>query len=73
MRELTCPLVDLDEQHSWVGRHCAAVALHYVYTNLCHIPRNMRITAAMAAGITDRVWTLEPFAIAAISRRTSLG
>ncbi|WP_437979226.1 hypothetical protein WMF11_25280 [Sorangium sp. So ce295] len=36
-----------------LSRHCAAVALHYVYVNLCHIPRNMRITPAMAAGITD--------------------
>ncbi|WP_437640499.1 hypothetical protein [Sorangium sp. So ce854] len=35
-----------------LSRHCAAVALHYVYTNLCHIPRNMRVTPAMQAGIT---------------------
>ncbi|WP_437786664.1 IS1 family transposase [Sorangium sp. So ce1097] len=47
-------------------RHCAAVALHYVYTNLCHIPRNMRVTPAMAAGITDHVWTLEELMVAAL-------
>ncbi|WP_437654713.1 IS1 family transposase [Sorangium sp. So ce1182] len=49
-----------------LSRHCAAVALHYTYTNLCHIPRNMRVTAAMTAGITDRVWTLEDLMVAAL-------
>src|SRR5262249_39057964 len=39
-------------------RHCAAVALMYVYRNLCHVQRNMRVSAAMAAGITDHVWDL---------------
>lgn len=50
-----------------LSRHCAAVALHYVYTNLCHIPRNMRVTPAMAAGITDTVWTLEMLMDAALA------
>ncbi|WP_433927016.1 IS1 family transposase [Sorangium cellulosum] len=49
-----------------LSRHCAAVALHYVYTNLCHIPRNMRVTPAMAAGVTDHVWTLEELMVAAL-------
>ncbi|WP_441290211.1 IS1 family transposase [Sorangium sp. KYC3313] len=48
-------------------RHCAAVALHYTYTNLCHIPRNMRITPAMAAGVTDHVWTLEELMVATLA------
>ncbi|WP_441291466.1 hypothetical protein ACSRUE_14285 [Sorangium sp. KYC3313] len=42
-----------------LARHCAAVALHYVHVNFCHIPRNMRITPAMAAGLTDHVSTLD--------------
>lgn len=50
-----------------LSRHCAAVALHYVYVNLCHIPRNMRVTPAMAAGITDTVWTLEQLMDAALA------
>ncbi|WP_438006183.1 hypothetical protein WME89_47500 [Sorangium sp. So ce321] len=50
-----------------LSRHCAAVALHYVYTNLCHIPRTMRITPAMAAGVTDHVWTLEELMVAAMA------
>ncbi len=34
------------------------MALMYVYRNLCWIQRNMRVTAAMAAGVTDHVWDL---------------
>ncbi|WP_437855121.1 IS1 family transposase [Sorangium sp. So ce363] len=48
-------------------RHCAAVALHYTYTNLCHIPRNMRVTPAMAAGVTDHVWTVQELMDAALA------
>ena len=48
-------------------RHAAAVALAYVYRNLCHIPRNMRMTAAMAAGITDHVWSIEELMVAALA------
>ncbi|XXX76653.1 IS1 family transposase [Sorangium sp. So ce134] len=50
-----------------LSRHCAAIALHYVYVNLCHIPRNMRITPAMAAGVTDHVWSLETLMVAALA------
>jgi len=37
----------------------AALALHFVYYNFCRIHRTLRITPAMAAGVTDRVWDLE--------------
>jgi IS1 family transposase len=50
-----------------LSRHRAAIALHYTYTNLCHIPRNMRITPAMAAGITDTVWSLQELMDAALA------
>jgi hypothetical protein len=36
----------------------AALALHFAYYNLCRIHGSLRITPAMAAGITDHVWTL---------------
>jgi hypothetical protein len=52
-----------------LDRHCAAVALHYVYRNLCHIARNMRVTSAMAAGIADHVWTLAELMEAALAER----
>lgn len=34
----------------------AAVALQFAYWNFVWIPRTLRITPAMAAGVTDRVW-----------------
>lgn len=37
----------------------AAVALQFAYWNFCWIPRTLRITPAMAAGVTDRVWDLD--------------
>jgi IS1 family transposase len=48
-------------------RHDAAIALGYVYRSLCHIPRNMRETPAMAANITDHVWSLADLMEAALS------
>lgn len=34
----------------------AAVALHMAYYNFCWRPGKMRVTPAMAAGVTDRLW-----------------
>src|SRR5205823_7152094 len=36
----------------------AALALHFAYYNFCRIHRTIRVTPAMEAGITDRVWSL---------------
>jgi len=36
-----------------------AVALHFMYYNFCRIHQTLRITPAMAAGISDHVWDLE--------------
>jgi IS1 family transposase len=36
----------------------AALALHFAYYNFCRIHRTLRVTPAMAAGVTDRVWGL---------------
>lgn len=36
----------------------AAVSLFFWNWNFCWIPRTIRVTPAMQAGITDRVWTL---------------
>ena len=36
----------------------AALALHFAYYNFVRIHRSLRITPAMAAGVTDRVWEL---------------
>ena len=34
----------------------AALCLHFAYYNFCKIHRTLRVTPAMQAGITDRVW-----------------
>lgn len=42
--------------------HAHAVALHTVYYNFGRIHKTLRVTPAMAAGLTDHVWTLEELA-----------
>ena len=37
----------------------AAVALHFAHYNLVRLHRSLRVTPAMAAGVTDRLWSLE--------------
>jgi IS1 family transposase len=37
----------------------AALALHFAWYNFVRIHRSLRVTPAMAAGVTDRVWGLE--------------
>lgn len=39
--------------------HKAAMALHFANYNMCRVHRSLRVTPAMAAGITDHVWTIE--------------
>lgn len=36
-----------------------AVALHFMHYNFCRIHQSLRVTAAMEAGISDHVWSLE--------------
>jgi len=36
--------------------HALSVALHYMHYNFCRIHKTLRITPAMAAGVTDHVW-----------------
>ena len=45
-----------------IENHACAVALHMMYYNFCRIHSSLRITPAMAAEITDRVWELEDIA-----------
>lgn len=39
--------------------HAHAVALHYMNYNFARIHKSLRITPAMAAGVTDRVWDVK--------------
>ena len=45
--------------------HRAAVALHFAYYNFCRIHETLRATPAMAAGITETVWSIEDLLVAA--------
>jgi IS1 family transposase len=51
------------ENHAW------AVSLHLMHYNFARIHKTLRITPAMAAGVTDHVWSLEE--IAALSQPTA--
>jgi hypothetical protein len=39
--------------------HALSVALHYMHYNFCRIHKTLRITLAMAAGVTDRLWEID--------------
>lgn len=41
-----------------VENHAYHVALHYMHYNFCRIHKSLRITPAMAAGVTDHVWEI---------------
>jgi IS1 family transposase len=36
-----------------------AVSLHFMYYNFCRIHQTLRVTPAMAAGVTDHVWEIK--------------
>lgn len=36
----------------------AALALNFAYYNLCRVHQTLRVTPAVEAGITDRIWTI---------------
>lgn len=37
----------------------AALALHFAHYNFCRIHQTLRVTPAMEAGVTERVWGLK--------------
>jgi hypothetical protein len=37
----------------------AALALHFAHYSFCRVHGSLRVTPAMAAGITDHVWGIE--------------
>ncbi len=45
-----------------VENHAHAVALHFMWYNFGRVHRTLRITPAMAAGVSDHVWSLEEVA-----------
>ena len=41
-----------------VENHAHAVALHFMYYNFVRIHKTLRVTPAMAAGVTDQLWEI---------------
>jgi len=42
-----------------VENHLASLAIHYMHYNFVRIHQSLRVTPAMAAGVTDRLWSIE--------------
>ncbi len=38
--------------------HCAALMLWFAFYNLCRVHRALRVTPAMAAGVSDHIWSV---------------
>ena len=49
-----------------IENHEAAIALHLAYYNLCRMHETVRMTPAMALGITDHPWTVAELIEAAL-------
>lgn len=45
-----------------VENHMHAVSLHFMYYNFGRIHKSLRVTPAMAAGVSDHIWSLEEIA-----------
>jgi hypothetical protein len=42
-----------------VENHAAAIALHTMYYNFVRIHQTLKVTPAMAAGVTGKLWEME--------------
>jgi IS1 family transposase len=42
-----------------VENHQHAIAIYFMYYNFCRIHESLRITPAMAAGVSDHVWSIQ--------------
>ena len=41
-----------------IENHAHSVALHYMHYNFVRIHKTLTVSPAMAAGVTDRLWTI---------------
>lgn len=46
-----------------VENHAAAIALHTMYYNFVRIHQTLKVTPAMAAGVTDKLWEMEDLVV----------
>lgn len=45
-----------------IDNHLYALALYFAFYNFCRIHKTLKVTPAMAAGITDKLWSMEDIA-----------
>jgi hypothetical protein len=60
--DLGAPYGERDAHHQCLfkegGKPALSVALHYMHYNFCRIHKTLRGTPAMAAGVTDLLWSI---------------
>jgi IS1 family transposase len=42
-----------------IDNHCHALALYFMFYNFCRIHKTLKVSPAMAAGVTDKLWNME--------------
>ena len=52
-----------------LDNHIHALALYFAFYNFCRIHKTLKVTPAMAAGVSDKLWTLEDIAERIEARR----
>ena len=45
-----------------IDNHVYALALYFAFYNFTRIHKTLKVTPAMAAGITDKLWSMEDIA-----------
>lgn len=45
-----------------VENHAHAISIYFMHYNFVRIHQTLRVTPAMAAGVTDRLWSVEHIA-----------
>ena len=51
-----------------IENHALAVSLHYFHYNFCRIHKALRVTPAMAANVTDRIWDMSDLAAMIVAK-----
>ena len=42
-----------------IDNHIYALSLYFVFYNFCRVHKSLRVSPAMAAGVADRLWSME--------------
>ena len=56
-----------------LDNHIHALALYFAFYNFCRIHKTLKVTPAMAAGITDKLWSMEDIAARIEARQPTAG